>query len=58
MFVAEDEGLRIKELEGGVFSSMDPHDKEPMHEYAWMALEAPSRCYSLLEVHLLCALPI
>ena len=42
VFVAEDEGLRIKELDGSALPSMDPDGKELMHEHVWMALEAPS----------------
>ena len=42
VFVAEDERLRIKELEGSALPYMDPHGKELMHKHVWMALTTES----------------
>ena len=41
-FVAEDEKLRVKELEGSALSYIDPDGKELMHDHIWIALEAVS----------------
>lgn len=57
-FVAEAKGLRVKELDGIIFSSMDPLGKELMHRHVWIALITTLECYYLLEMHLLYTLQI
>ena len=42
VFVAEDEKLRVKELEGSALPYIDLDGKELMHEHIWITLEAVS----------------
>ena len=44
VFVAEIEGLRVKQLEGSILPSMDPDGKELMHTCVWMALVRLLKC--------------